>query len=218
MHTAGDVGAFDEETLLAGLRAGDERCFVWLVDRHSPALLRLARQYVSSRAVAEEVVQDTWLAVLRGLDGFEGRSTLRTWLFRILVNRARSRGTRERRTVPFAPATDLDRDPFDGALPTDRFRPSDAPRLPGWWAVYPQAWPEVDVGSELDERLGRRLHDALGELSPAQREIVLLRDVEGWSAEEVSDALQLSAGNVRTLLHRARSRLRAALEAELVDE
>ena len=216
MHQTDDVDALDQAALLDALRAGDERCFAWLVDRHSPALLRLARQYVSSRAVAEEVVQDTWLAVLHGLDRFEGRSSLRTWLFRILVNRARSRGTRERRTVPFALSTDLDTDPFDGAVPADRFRPADAGRLPGWWAVYPQTWPDVAPGTEQDDRLSARLHDALGELSPAQREVVLLRDVEGWSTDEVSDALRTSAGHVRTLLHRARSRLRLALEAELV--
>jgi RNA polymerase sigma-70 factor (ECF subfamily) len=178
--------------------AGDERAFVTLVRRHHAVMLRLAAGYVPSMAVAEEVVQDTWLGMLRGIGGFEGRSSVRTWLFRILVNRARTAGVRERRSVAigdWVPAVDQSR--FDAT---------------GHWAAPPEHWVE-EAENRIDAaKLADRLRSAVGELPVRQREVVLLRDVEGLSSEEVCGVLEISEGNQRVLLHRARSRLRQVLE------
>jgi len=172
-----------------------------LVSRHQAALLRLARTYVSSAAVAEEVTQDTWLAVLRGLADFEGRSTFRTWLFQILVNRARSTGVREHRNVAVGDAGPV--------VDASRFDAS------GAWMSPPQHWVE-----DSDERLAAQslagpIREALDMLPPRQREVVLLRDVDGLSADEVCAVLQISEANQRVLLHRGRSGLRGALEDRL---
>ena len=187
--------------LLARLRAGDERAFVTLVRRHHAAMLSVAAGYVPSMAVAEEVVQDTWLGVLRGLGGFEGRSSVRTWLFRILVNRARTAGVRERRSVAIGDAEPaVDRSRFDST---------------GHWAVPPEHWVE-EADNRLDAaKLAGRLRSAVSELPDRQREVVMLRDVEGLSSEEVCSVLDISEGNQRVLLHRGRSRLRQMLETEL---
>jgi RNA polymerase sigma-70 factor (ECF subfamily) len=190
-----------DRDLLDRVRAGDERAFMALVCRHQAALVRLARTYVPSNAVAEEVTQDAWLAVLRGLADFEGRSTFRTWLFQILVNRARSTGVREHRSVAVGdtgPVVDASR--FDAS---------------GAWMSPPQHWVE-----DSDERLAAEsfagpIRAALDGLPPRQREVVLLRDVDGLSAEEVRDVLQISEANQRVLLHRGRSGLRGALEDQL---
>jgi RNA polymerase sigma-70 factor, ECF subfamily len=186
--------------LLAGLRAGDEAAFVELVRRYSPALLRLAQAYVPSRAIAEEVVQETWLGVLRGIDRFEGRSTVKTWLFRIAANRARTRGAREPRTLPLVP------DDGGPSVDPDRFLPADHPKWPRHWAVEP---------SEIVETAETVAHvrDAIERLPAMQRAVITLRDVHGWDGAEVCEALELSEGNQRVLLHRARSRVRAQLEA-----
>ena len=193
----------DQETdgeLLGRLRAGDERAFVTLVRRHHAVMLRLAAGYVPSMAVAEEVVQDTWLGVLRGIAAFEGRSSVRTWLFRILVNRARTAGARERRSVAIGdsvPAVDQSR--FDAT---------------GHWAAPPERWVEEAEDRVDAAKLADRLRSAIGDLPGRQREVVLLRDVEGLSSEEVCGVLEISEGNQRVLLHRARSRLRQVLETE----
>jgi RNA polymerase sigma-70 factor (ECF subfamily) len=193
----------DQETdaeLLGRLRAGDEQAFVVLVRRHHAAMLRLAACYVPSMEVAEEVVQDTWLGALRGIAGFEGRSSVRTWLFRILVNRARTAGRRERRSVAvgdFEPAVDPSR--FDAT---------------GHWAVPPEHWVE-EADDRLDAaKLAGRLRSAIDALPARQREVVTLRDVEGLSGEEVCSVLDISEANQRVLLHRGRSRLRQVLETE----
>jgi RNA polymerase sigma-70 factor (ECF subfamily) len=172
-----------------------------LVARYQVALLRLAGSFVPSQAVAEEVVQDTWLAVLRGVAGFGGRSSFKTWLFRVLVNRARTAGVREHRSVPIGSA--------EPAVDPARFDAT------GHWAAPPEHWVD-DADERLDaEALAGRLRDALDELPPRQREVVILRDVEGLSGEEVCDVLGVSDGNQRILLHRGRSRLRNILELEL---
>ena len=195
------VQAMEPDTeLLARLRAGDESAFLALVTRYNPSLLRLARTFVPSDAVAEEVVQDTWIGVLRGVDRFEGRSSFKTWLFRILVNRARSTGVREHRTIPV--------DPTVPAVGADRFDAS------GAWAE-----PLVPWESDADDRVvaatwAPRLRQALDGLPDRQRDVVVLRDVEGMSSEDVCDVLDISEGNQRVLLHRGRSRLRSELEAE----
>jgi RNA polymerase sigma-70 factor (ECF subfamily) len=204
----------DDDRLVAALRAGDEAAFADVVARWSPGLLRLARLHVSSREVAEEVLQETWLAVLRGIDGFEGRSGLRSWVIGILLNQARRHDRRERRSMPFAAlrraATDGRDEP---AVPEFAFQGWNGAR-PGWWAV-PPARPEAP-GERLDaDALRRELTAAIAALPPRQREVIAMRDVLGLSAREVCTVLGVSEGNQRVLLHRARSRVRRRVEDHL---
>jgi RNA polymerase sigma-70 factor, ECF subfamily len=199
----------DEAELLEGLRRRDEGAFAELVASYSSALLRVAMTFVRIRAVAEEVVQETWLGVINGLDRFEGRSSLKTWIFRILTNTARTRGVRERRSVPFSSlaAAEVDEGPV---VDPDRFLPPDH-RFPGGWALVPTPWPTPEEGLLAGETRDVILGN-IGELPPAQRTVITLRDVEGWPSEEVCEALEISEGNQRVLLHRARAKVRAALE------
>jgi RNA polymerase sigma-70 factor, ECF subfamily len=200
----------DDERVVARLRSGDEQAFAALVDRHSPALLRVALAYVPSRAVAEEVVQETWIAVMRGIDRFEGRSSLKTWIFRILANLAMRGGSRERRSVPFA-ALAAAEDTGEPSVDPDRFLPADHELFPGHWALMPTRWPTPEEGL-LSGETRAVIVAAIEALPKAQRTVIALRDIAGWGAEEVCAALELSAGNQRILLHRGRTRVRAALE------
>jgi len=201
----------EEVELLARLRAGDERAFEALVDRHYGTMLAVARTYVSSRAVAEEVVQEAWLGVLKGLDGFEGRSSLATWMMRIVANIAKTRGAREARSVPYA---SLLPDGEEAAVEPGRFRgPGDA--FPGHWRAYPANWNSVPEEILHQRDTLRVAVDAIAELPAAQRAVITMRDVQGCGPEEVCAALEVSDGNQRVLLHRARSRVRAALERHL---
>ncbi len=186
--------------LLARLRAGDEQAFVSLVQQYRESMLQLAAGYVPSRAVAEEVVQDTWLGVLRGLSSFEERSSVRTWLFRILVNRARTAGARERRSLSLSdvePAVDSRR--FDAT---------------GHWAEPPEHWLEQVDDRLAAEKIAGRIRLAIASLPGRQREVVTLRDIEGLSSEEVCSVLEITEINQRVLLHRGRSRIRQVLESE----
>jgi RNA polymerase sigma-70 factor, ECF subfamily len=199
----------DEQRLIESLKGGDERAFAWLVDEYSSALLRVAMTHVGTRAVAEEVVQETWLGVINGIDRFEGRSSLKTWIFRILTNTASTRGPRERRMVPFsalAPADD------EGIVDADRFFAPDHARYPNHWALGPSAWETPEDGL-LSGETREVILRAIAALPEAQRAVVTLRDVEGWPPEDVCDALRLSDGNQRVLLHRARAKVRGALES-----
>ena len=192
----------DDVGLVERLRDGDEGAFRVLVERYQGQLLRLAASLVTSRAVAEEVVQETWLGVVRGIEGFEGRASVRTWLFRILVNRARSAGAREYRSIPL----DLGHEP---AVPPGRFSPK------GTWASPPVTWTD-DADERLTAKaLAGRIGHLLHRLPDAQRQVFLLRDVEGLPATEVGDLLGVSDGNQRVLLHRARSSMRGMLEREM---
>jgi RNA polymerase sigma-70 factor, ECF subfamily len=199
-----------DDELLAALRAGDEDAFRELVDRHSPAMLRVALTYVPSRAVAEETVQETWLAVLRGLDGFEGRASLKTWVFRILTNLAAKGGSRERRSAPFSALAAAEDDGGPSVDP-ERFLPADHEQWPGHWALAPRAWPTPEDGL-LSGETRAVVVAAIRDLPETQRTVIALSDVEGWDADEVCAALEISAGNQRVLLHRARTAVRAALE------
>ncbi len=191
----------DDRRTVAALRAGDERAFEALVRRYHSSLLRVAMSYVRPRSAAEEVVQETWLGVLRGLPTFQGRSSLRTWIFRILVNQARTRGVRERRTVPFSALGD-----GDPAVDPERFLPD------GRWATPPAAIAGLPEAALLGADARAHILAAIDELPPSQRDVITLRDVEGFTAADVREALGLTAGNERVLLHRARARVRALLE------
>ena len=198
----------DDPELLSRLRHGDEATFAGVVRGWSPMMLRVARGHLSTDASCEEVVQETWMAVIRGLDGFEGRSSLRTWVFRILTNLAKTRGVREARTVPMSAA--------DGTGPTvdpDRFRPA-SDELPHNWTPVgaPVAWQPGPEQAAVAAETRRLLGAALQDLPDRQREVVTLRDVHGLSSDEVCAALDLTAANQRVLLHRGRARLRAVLE------
>jgi RNA polymerase sigma-70 factor (ECF subfamily) len=198
----------DDETV-AALRAGNEQAFRALFDRHYEVMKRMARSYVDSDAVAEEIVQETWLAVVTGIDRFEGRSALGTWIFSILINQAKTHTARERRAVPFSSFA-LERE-GEPAVDADRFQQDDE-AWPGHWATPPRPWQKPERRL-LSLEVRAQLKDALAQLPDRQRVIVGLRDIEGLSAEEVCDLLDLSQENQRVLLHRGRSRLRAMLEA-----
>jgi RNA polymerase sigma-70 factor (ECF subfamily) len=204
-----------EADLVRRLRAGEEAAFEQLVSEYGPAMLRVARIYVRDRAVAEEVVQETWLAVLNGIGSFEGRSTLKTWIFRILANRAKTRAEREGRTRPLSSLADAGAEAGEPTVDPDRFFGPDHPRSAYQWAAPPRAWPQDRVLERETLELIQRTIESLPDL---QREVIRLRDVEGWEAKEVAEALQISDANQRVLLHRARSRVRAALEDYLDPE
>jgi len=200
--------------LVAALRAGNEEAFRRLVREWHSSLLRVAQIFVPSRAVAEEVVQETWLRALGALDRFEGRSSLKTWVFRILVNTAKTRAQREGRSLPFSALHDPARVP-EAAVDADRFRPEDDERFPGHWSSPPRELPEERL---LAAETRERIAEAIDSLPPTQRAVISLRDVEGWSSDEVRNALDLSEVNQRVLLHRARARVRQALEEYLAPE
>jgi RNA polymerase sigma-70 factor, ECF subfamily len=215
--TGGSTSPANDERLLAALRRGDEDAFRTLVDEHGPFLMRLALMHVPSRAIAEEVVQDTWLAVLNGIDRFEGRSSLRTWIASIMLNIARTRGQRERRVLPFSfllRRREEGRD--EPAVDPDRFQSSRDSR-PGQWARPPVEWESPEERLSADETR-HVLLETIAELPVRQREVIALRDISGWSAAETRNALGLSETNQRVLLHRARSKVRAALERHFEKE
>jgi RNA polymerase sigma-70 factor (ECF subfamily) len=195
----------DEGELIERLRAGDEAAFMALVERHGALMLRIAVGHVRTRAAAEEVVQEAWLGVVSGIGRFEGRSSLRTWILSILTNRARTRGEREARSIPLS-SLEGEGEP---AVDPDRFLGSDHPRYPGGWSSPPAPWPEEHV---LAAETIAQVHAAIQCLPALQQEVIVLRDVEGWDPEEVCEALGLSVGNQRVLLHRARSKVRGELE------
>lgn len=201
-----------DEDLVAGIRNGDDAAFMELVRRLNEMLIQIALMYVPTRAVAEEVVQETWLAVLRGIDRFEGRSSLKTWVIRILMNRAKTIGIKENRTIPFASVVRIDDDPYPGAAAPDRFRSADDPEWPFHWASPPQSWHEGPEDRLLGDEVIAVVAAAAAQLSPAQREVLLMRDVAEMSSDEVCAMLDITPGNQRVLLHRARAGVRRAIE------
>jgi len=213
----GDALDFDVDAeLIAALRHGDEEAFIWLVDRYCGPLRRLARSFVPSDAVADEVVQEAWLGIIRGIDGFEGRCSLKTWLYQIVLNIARTKGAREARTVPFASAgADGRRDGDDhfGEFDPDHFLSQRHSRGRGHWGTPPEP-------SEPADRLDRRetlerVHSVIGMLPPSQRAVISLRDIDGWTSDEVCTVLSITPTNQRVLLHRARARVRNHLDLYL---
>lgn len=191
----------DDRALLEGLRAGDQAAFEALVVRYDRSLRRVARTFVRTPADADDVVQETWLAVIRGLDQFEGRSSLSTWIFRILINRARTRASREARSVPFSALEDDDRPAVDPA----------AFGADGRWRSAPPRLETDPEASVLGVELRRHLLQAVEQLAPAHRAVITLRDLVGLDSEDVCSLLEISDGNQRVLLHRARARVRATL-------
>ncbi len=204
----------EEIGLLERLRQGDEAAFASLVDRHHGALLRLAMAYVSDRSIAEEVVQETWMGVLEGVDRFEGRSSLKTWIFRILTNKAKTRGVRESRHVSFSPLAASQENPEEPAVDPTRFQTTG--HWAGYWVSYPQPWDENTPEKLLLSQEGTTfLEQAIEALPGKLRQIIVMRDVEGLSSDEACNILGISETNQRVLLHRARSRVRKALEKYL---
>lgn len=212
------AGALDgEETVLEALRRGDEDAFAALVQDHHGSMIRIARLYVADDETAEEVAQEAWLAVLKGIDGFEGRSALRTWIFRIVSNLAKTRGVRERRSVPFSVLIGDDVDGDDGMAPEDRFFPPDDPDRAGSWISYPAGWGDQEE-RVLSAEAREVAEKAIQALPPRQRMVITLRDIEDMDSDYVRNELDVSATNQRVLLHRARTTVRAALERYLAGE
>jgi RNA polymerase sigma-70 factor (ECF subfamily) len=201
----------DETALVARLRDGDERAFEDLVTRLYSPMLAVARGYVRSRAVAEEVVQEAWVGMLQGLDRFEGRSSLRTWVLRIVANKAQTRAAREARIVPMS---SLEPETAEPAVEPERFRGGGDP-FPGHWWSYPTDWRTIPEQKLLSQETLDLVKAAIDELPDLQRTVITLRDVAGCSSDDVCGTLEISEGNQRVLLHRARARVRAALERHL---
>ena len=211
------VASADDLYLIEQLRNGNEDAFVALIDRYAPAMLRLAMVYVRTSAVAEEVVQETWLGILEGLGHFEGRSSLKTWMFRILTNCAKTRAQREGRSMPFSSLEDSDPDHAEHAVDPDRFLPGDH-RWPGGWVSFPSNWEEMPEDRMLSQETYACIMQAIEALPPNQRVIITLRDIEGWTSEETCAFLGISEVNQRVLLHRARSKVRRVLEEYFEEE
>ena len=201
-----------QAAIVEALKRGDERTFSDLVTELSPSMLRVARMYVSSRAVAEEVVQEAWLGVISGIGRFEGRASLKTWIFRIVANIAKTRGEREGRSVPFSSVGGREGD-GEAAVDPDRFL--DAGRWAGHWTSAPSRWAELPEEQLVGGETVGVVEAAIAALPEVQRTVITLRDVEGWSSEEVRNALELSETNQRVILHRARAKVRQALEQYL---
>jgi RNA polymerase sigma-70 factor, ECF subfamily len=210
--SADSLPYIDEDTeLITALRDGNEDAFVTLMERYHAPMLRLASMYVS-KGMAEEVVQDAWLGVLKGIRGFEARSSLRTWIFRILMNRTKSRVQREGRSIPFSALWDPAAEPAEPSVDPDRFLDSSHPQWPNHWRTPPQSWGESPDDRLLVKETQAYIQQAIDTLPPSQREVITLRDIKGYTPEEVCDILSISGANQRVLLHRARSKVRRALE------
>ena len=200
----------DDAALVEALRRGDEQEFASLVRRYHPSLLRLAMSYVATREQAEDAVAETWLGVLKGIDRFEGRSSLKTWIFRILVNRAKTKGMREQRSVPFSSlGSEGESGEPEPSVDPGRFAPA------GNWSAPPQSWEGLPEDRLLSAEAKAVVDDAIARLPDMQRAVITLRDVQGFTAEEARDVLGLTEVNQRVLLHRARSKVRARLEEYL---
>ena len=211
----GGSGLDDEAHLIAALRAGEEPAFVLLVERYQAGMVRIAQMFVRDAAVAEEVVQEAWLAVLRGLTRFEARSSLKQWISTILINRAKTRATRERRSIPFSALSDkAGLEPFEPSVEPERFRPEDIAWAGGWFS-FPQGWDATPDERFLSKEAQTAIRACVDALPGSQRQVVVLRDVHGMTAEETCSLLQISEVNQRVLLHRGRSKVRRAIEQYL---
>jgi RNA polymerase sigma-70 factor, ECF subfamily len=213
----GTSGAVGELGLLDDLRNGDEAAFNHLIDLYGASLLRVAMMYVPSRAVAEEVVQETWLGLLESLDRFEGRASLKTWIFRILLNSAKKRGAKERRQIPFSAVWEPSQEAAEPSVDPERFL-GPGHTWVGHWQRPPKLVDELPEERLLAREVHGRLGKVINSLPPAQREVITLRDIEGWTSSEVCNAVGVTETNQRVLLHRARTKVRRALEEYLDDD
>ena len=209
-----EAAAFEDARVVEALRAGDEATFVRLVQEHGPTMLRVASLYVRNRAVAEEVVQEAWLGVLKGIDRFEGRSSFKTWLFRILTNTATTRAVREGRSLPFSALAAEELAADEQSVDADRFLPH-GDRWANHWVSSPLRFDTLPESTLLSSETVAVAQGAIEELPDAQRAVITMRDVAGFSSEEVCEELGLTEGNQRVLLHRARTKVRSALERHL---
>ena len=209
--------SLEDRLLVEALRDGDEEAFASLVGAYHGSLVRLALVYVRDRGVAEEVVQETWLGVIRGLERFEGRSSLKTWIQRILANTAKIRAERERRSIPFSSLARADDESGDSAVELERFLDPSHPSRPGAWASPPSSWCGIPEECLVAKETRARIQEAVATLPPMQRTVITLRDIEGWSSEAVCELLALGEVNQRVLLHRARSKVRRSLEDYLAE-
>jgi RNA polymerase sigma-70 factor, ECF subfamily len=201
----------NESGLINALRMGDEAAFTMLVEQYYDSMVRIAMIYVPDKAIAEDVVQETWIGVLRGLDRFEGRSSLKTWIFTILTNRAKTRAQREGRYVPLTFSGDGEAEDNEPTVDQERFRDEGH-----WWPEQkPGSWEGVPEDRLLAQETLRVIQDAIAQLPPGQQQVIRLRDVDGWSSAEVCNVLDITETNQRVLLHRARSKVRQALEQYL---
>lgn len=214
---ADSVATAEDLQMVEALRNGNESAFVSLIGRYHARMLRLAMVFVPSQAVAEEVVQEAWMGVLQGLNRFEGRSSLKTWIFRILTNRAKTRAQREGRSVPFSSLPEFNIDFPEPAVDPDRFKGPDK-QWPGSWVSFPRSWDEIPEERILSQETLARIQDAIDALPPGQREVITLRDIEGLPSDETCNLLGVSEANQRVLLHRARCRVRRALERYFEEE
>jgi RNA polymerase sigma-70 factor (ECF subfamily) len=199
-----------DQEIVAALRNGDEAAFAALLDAYHASMVRVAMLYTGDRALAEDVTQETWVAVVKGIGSFEGRSALKTWIFTILTNRAKTRSQRERRSLPFSALLSADEE-------AEEFEPAVAPSAfaeDGWWRdeTHPQAWRESPEAAFSSAEVSALLKQAIEALPPNQRQVITLRDVEGWTSDEVCNVLGVSESNQRVLLHRARAKVRLALD------
>lgn len=214
---ADSVALPEDPRLVEALRSGDESAFVSLIDRYHASMLRLAMVFVPSQAIAEEVVQEAWMGVLQGLNRFEGRSSLKTWIFRILTNRAKTRAQREVRSVPFSSLSEFNTDLPEPAVDPERFRGPDQ-QWPGHWISFPRSWDEIPEERILSQETLTRIQEAIDALPQGQREVIVLRDIDGCSSDEACNLLGVSEANQRVLLHRARCKVRRALERYFEEE
>jgi len=217
-HSSIPREAVNDMHLLQMLREGNDAAFVVLIDCYHTSMLRLAQAYVPTKAVAEEVVQEAWLGVLQGLHRFEGRSSLKTWIFHILTNCAKTRALREGRSIALSSMPDYETQFHEPAVDPERFIPPDDPQGKGRWATYPQSWDHIPEARLLSQETRAYIERAIEALPPSQRAVITLRDIEGWTSEEVCRLLEISQANQRVLLHRARSKVRRALEQYLGEE
>jgi RNA polymerase sigma-70 factor (ECF subfamily) len=208
----GSSASSEDAALVQRLRNRDEAAFLEIVQRHHGSLVRLAQSFVNNRAVAEEVAQETWLAVLQGIDHFEGRSSLKTWIFQILINRGRTRGVREARSINFSAMSHADSESSASSVDPTRFFATDDSRHPGGWVSQPQDWDRTPEQLLLSKECRTLVEEAIASLPGLQKEVISLRDVQGWDNEEICAVLGISEANCRVLLHRGRSRVRQALE------
>lgn len=214
LETPAREASAEDVRLVQALREGDEAVFTTLVREYGPSMLRVASLFVRDRAAAEEVVQDAWLGVLKGIDRFEGRSSFKTWLFRILTNTAKSRGEREGRSVPFSALARAELESSERSVEPERFLP-EGERWANHWISSPRRFDDLPEERLLSDETMALTRTAIDELPEVQRSVITMRDIAGYSSEEVCVELEISEGNQRVLLHRARTKVRIALERHL---